>query len=430
MKPWGERKGKGERVFEVMRRLNGQFYQAIPEASVFAFGPPPIPGLGTGSGFSFMLQDRSGGSPEYLAENLGKFLAEARKHPQIGMANSVYRAAVPQIFADVDRDKVLKVGVPLTDVLSTMGAYLGGNYINDFNRFGRVYKVFLQAEPEYRKSAKDLGQFYVRGPNKDMIPLDTLVETRPTSGPEFTNRFNLYRTAEITGVPAPGFSSAEAMKALEESAAAVLPKDMGYQWSNVSFQEKKAEGTAAIVFVFAMIMVFLILAAQYESWSLPGSVLLGTPFAALGAFLGLWLARFTSESYVNNIFAQIGLIMLVGLAAKNAILIVEFAKMNVEKGMEPVAAALDAAKLRLRPILMTAFAFILGVVPLVRAAGAGAESRKVMGITVFAGMLVATFLAVFLVPALFVMIEKMGGKKKHAAPSPAPGDAPPAPTSH
>ncbi len=429
MKPWGERKAKEERVFEVIRRLNGKFFVGVPEATVFAFGPPPIPGLGTGSGFSFMLQDRSGGTPEYLAENLQKFLAEAKKHPQIGMANSVYRAAVPQIFADVDRDKVFKVGVPLTDVLSTMGAYLGGNYINDFNRFGRVYKVFLQAEPEYRKSAKDLGLFYVRGPKGDMIPLDTLVETRPTSGPEFTNRFNLYRTAEVTGVPAPGYSSAEAMKALEEAAAAVLPKNMGYQWSNVSFQEKKAEGTAALVFVFAMIMVFLILAAQYESWSLPGSVLLGTPFAALGAFLGLWLARFTSDSYVNNIFAQIGLIMLVGLAAKNAILIVEFAKMNVENGMEPVDAAMNAAKLRLRPILMTAFAFILGVLPLVRAAGAGAESRKVMGIAVFAGMLVATFLAVFLVPALFVMIQKLGGKR--AQPPTEPGTSvPPAATSH
>ncbi|HET8734379.1 MAG TPA: efflux RND transporter permease subunit, partial [Anaeromyxobacteraceae bacterium] len=425
MKPWEERKKKEEHVFEVIRRLNGKFYAAIPEATVFAFGPPPIPGLGTGSGFSFMLQDRGGNPPEYLAENLDKFLAELKKHPEIGRSNSVFRAAVPQVFADVDRDKVFKLGVPLTDVLSTMGSYLGGNYINDFNRFGRVYKVFLQAEPEYRKSAKDLGLFHVRGPKGDMIPLDTLVTTRPTSGPEFTNRFNLYRAAEITGVPAAGYSSAQAMQALEAAAAAVLPKDMGYQWSNVSYQEKKAEGTVAIVFVFAILMVFLILAAQYESWSLPLSVLLGTPFAALGAFLGLFLARLGSDAYVNNIYAQIGLIMLVGLAAKNAILIVEFAKMNVEKGMEPVAAALDAAKLRLRPILMTAFAFILGVVPLVRAAGAGAESRKVMGMAVFAGMLVATLLAVFLVPSLFVMIEKLGGKKKHAAPPPG-GDAPPA----
>jgi HAE1 family hydrophobic/amphiphilic exporter-1 len=260
-----------------------------------------------------------------------------------------------------------------------------------------------------------------------MIPLDTLMSTSPTAGPEFTNRFNLYRSAEVTGVPAPGYSSAQAMKALEEVAAEVLPKDMGYQWSNVSFQEKRAAGTAGIVFVFAIVMVFLILAAQYESWAMPLSVLLGTPFAAFGAFLGLWLARFTSDSYVNNIFAQIGLIMLVGLAAKNAILIVEFAKMNVEKGMAPVEAALDAAKLRLRPILMTAFAFILGVLPLVRASGAGAESRKVMGMAVFSGMLVATFLAVFLVPALFTMVEKLfGGKKGGPAPAPASsGHGPP-----
>ena len=429
MKPWEERKAKEHRVFEVMRALNAEFAREVPEATAFAFGPPPIPGLGTGSGFSFMLQDRSGGEPKYLADNLAKFMAALKKRPEIGMANSIYRAAVPQVYADVDRDKALKLGVPITDVLSTLGAYLGGNYINDFNRFGRVYKVFLQAEPEYRTSAKDLGLFYVRGPKGDMIPLDTLTSTKPTAGPEFTNRFNLYRAAEVTGIPAVGYSSAQAMKALEEVAAQVLPKEMGYQWSNVSFQEKRAEGTAGIVFVFAMVMVFLILAAQYESWSLPLSVLLGTPFAAFGAFLGLFLGRFASEAYVNNIFAQIGLIMLVGLAAKNAILIVEFAKMNVEKGMPPIEAALHAAKLRLRPILMTAFAFILGVVPLVRAAGAGAESRKVMGLAVFSGMLVATFLAVFLVPALFVMVEKLfGGKKEHGAPpgaeSPGGGHGP------
>ncbi|HTP26010.1 MAG TPA: efflux RND transporter permease subunit, partial [Anaeromyxobacteraceae bacterium] len=397
LKPWEERKSKEERVFEVMRALNAQLARAVPEATAFAFGPPPIPGLGTGSGFSFMLQDRTGGEPRYLAENLGKFMAAAKKRPEIGMANTVYRAAVPQVLADVDRDKVFKVGVPLTDVLSTMGTYLGGSYINDFNRFGRVYKVFLQAEPEYRKSVKDLGLFYVRGPKGEMIPLDTLMSTKPTAGPEFTNRFNLYRSAEVTGIPAVGYSSAQAMKALEQVAAEVLPKDMGYAWSNVSFQEKRAEGTAGIVFVFAMVMVFLILAAQYESWSLPLSVLLGTPFAAFGAFLGLWLARFTSESYLNNIFAQIGLIMLVGLAAKNAILIVEFAKMNVENGMAPVEAALGAAKLRLRPILMTAFAFILGVVPLLTASGAGAEARKVMGMAVFSGMLLATILGVCLI---------------------------------
>jgi HAE1 family hydrophobic/amphiphilic exporter-1 len=373
-----------------------------------------------------MLQDRSGGSPQFLAENTDKFLAAARKRPEIGSARTVYRASVPQIFADIDRDKVTKLGIPVTDVNTSLGALLGGTYINDFNRFGRTYKVYLQAEPEYRADVKSLGLFSVRAAGGQAVPLDTLVTTKSSSGPEFTNRFNLYRAAEISGVPAEGYSSSQALAALEETAKSVLPKEMGYEWSNVSFQEKKAEGTAGIVFVFAIVLVFLVLAAQYESWSLPLSVLLGTPFAAFGAFLGLYLARLTSTSYVSNIFAQIGLIMLVGLAAKNAILIVEFAKEAREKqGMGPVEAAMEAAKLRLRPILMTAFAFILGVVPLVRAAGAGAEGRKVMGMAVFAGMLVATILGVVLVPVLFVAVEKLFGKKAAGEASHPPEAAAP-----
>jgi HAE1 family hydrophobic/amphiphilic exporter-1 len=271
-----------------------------------------------------------------------------------------------------------------------------------------VYKVYAQAEPEFRRNISDLSLFFVRSKTTgDMVPLDTLVKSKPISGPEYTNRFNLFRSAELGGVPAPGYSSADALKALEEVAADVLPPDMAYEWADTSFQEKRAEGTAGIVFVFAMLMVFLILAAQYESWALPFSVILGTPFAAFGAFLGLWLARHFSTSYVNNVFAQIGLIMLIGLAAKNAILIVEFAKMKREEGMDIIPAALEGAKLRLRPILMTAFAFILGVVPLLTASGAGAEARKVMGMTVFAGMSVATVLGICLVPVLFVVIEKL-----------------------
>ncbi|HEY5676672.1 MAG TPA: efflux RND transporter permease subunit, partial [Myxococcales bacterium] len=427
LKPWEERKAKEQVVFEVMKRLNARFAREVPEALAIAFGPPAIIGLGTGSGFSLFLQDRGGNPPEYLQKQLDTYLAAVRKRPEIGRAGSVYRATVPQVYADLDRDKVSKMGVPISDALSTLGTYLGGAYVNQFNRFGQVYKVYLQAEAEYRKSPADLDQFYIRGQSGNMVSLGTLVKTQPTAGPEFTNRFNLFRAAEITGVPAEGYSSAQAMKALEEVAAEVLPRDVGYQWSNVSYQEKKAEGTVAIVFVFAIVVVFLILSAQYESWSLPFSVMLGTPFAALGAFLGLYLSRLGSPNYVNNVFAQIGLIMLIGLAAKNAILIVEFAKANVEKGMKPVEAALDAAKLRLRPILMTSFAFILGVVPLVTAAGAGAESRKVMGMTVFAGMLVGTFLAVLLVPGLFVLIETMqhrfGGKKKKPEEPPAPAEA-------
>jgi HAE1 family hydrophobic/amphiphilic exporter-1 len=338
----------------------------------------------------------------------------------------VFRAAVPQIFADIDRDKVTKLGIPVTDVNSTLGALLGGAYVNDFNRFGRTYKVYLQAEPEYRADVKSFGLFGVRTAKGNTVPLDTLINTRPTAGPEFTNRFNLYRAAEISGQPAPGYSSAQALAALEETAKQVLPAEMGFEWSNVSYQEKKAEGTAGVVFLFAIVLVFLVLAAQYESWSLPMSVMFGTPFAAFGAFLGLFLARLGSETYVLNVFAQIGLIMLVGLAAKNAILIVEFAKEAHEReGLGYVEAAMAAAKLRLRPILMTSFAFILGVVPLVRASGAGAEGRKVMGMAVFAGMLVATILGIVLVPVLFVAVERLFGRAPAKEEPPRERELPP-----
>ena len=382
-----------------------------------AFGPPAIPGLGTGAGFTLQLQDRSGGSPEFLAEQAARFIDAARKRPEIGRVSTLFRASVPQVYADIDRSKVLKVGVPISDVNTTLGALLGSSYVNDFNRFGRVYKVYVQAEPEFRRDTKQLGLFFVRSAKGEMIPLDTLTSTRPTSGPEFTNRFNLYRSAEVSGVPAPGYSSAQALAALEETAKEVLPPEMGYEWADMSFQEKAAPNPLP-TFAVAVFLVFLVLAAQYESWSLPFSVLLGTPFAAFGAYFGLWAARQFSPSYVNNIFAQIGLIMLIGLAAKNAILIVEFAKMLHEQGKDPVTAALEAAKLRFRPILMTAFAFILGVTPLLTASGAGAEARKVMGMTVFAGMLIATILAVCLIPVLFVAVSKLSGSKAGAAPPP------------
>jgi hydrophobic/amphiphilic exporter-1 (mainly G- bacteria), HAE1 family len=312
---------------------------------------------------------------------------------------------------------VLKAGLALGDVNTTLGALLGSSYINDFNRFGRVYKVYLQAEPEFRRDPKQLGLFYVKSQAGAMVPLDSLVSTRPAAGPEFTNRFNLFRSAELTGVPAPGVSSTQALDALQQTATEVLPPDMSFDWADMSFQERRAPGVA-VVFALAVFLVFLILAAQYESWGLPFSVLLGTPFAAFGAYLGLWLARYFSPSYVNNVFAQIGLIMLIGLAAKNAILIVEFAKMEHDKGMGLVDAALLAAKLRFRPILMTAFAFILGVVPLLTATGAGAEARKVMGMTVFCGMLIATMLGVVLIPMLYVVVERLVGAKTQKAPTP------------
>ncbi len=421
LKPWHDRHAEEAHSRGVVAALNRAFSQQIPEAGVVAFGPPAIPGLGTGAGFTMQLQDRSGGSPEYLAQQTQRFMDAARKRPEIGRVATLYRASVPQIYADIDRSKVLKSGVQLNDVNTTLGALLGSSYLNDFNRFGRVYKVYVQAEPEFRRDPKQLGLFFVRSQAGGMVPLDTLVTTRPNSGPEFTNRFNLFRAAELTGVPAAGYSSTQALDALEETAREVLPPDMSFDWADMSYQERKAPGVA-VVFALAVFLVFLILAAQYESWGLPFSVLLGTPFAAFGAYLGLWLARtYISESYVNNVFAQIGLIMLIGLAAKNAILIVEFAKMEHDQGKGLVDAALSAARLRLRPILMTAFAFILGVVPLLTATGAGAEARKVMGMGVFAGMLIATILGVCLIPMLYVAVERViGGSKVHA---PAPPHA-------
>src|SRR3954454_10106842 len=418
LKPWEERHEDAAHASGIVSDLNRRFAQEIPEASVAAFGPPAIPGLGTGAGFTMQLQDRGGGSPEYLAEQTRRFMDAARKRPEIGRVATLYRATVPQVYADIDRSKVLKSGVLLNDVNTTLGALLGSSYINDFNKFGRVYKVYVQAESEFRKDPKQLGLFFVRNQTGGMVPLDTLVTTGPAAGPEFTNRFNLFRSAELTGVPGAGFSSAQALDALEATARDVLPADVSFDWADLSYQERRGPGVA-VVFALAVFLVFLVLAAQYESWGMPFSVLLGTPFAAFGAYLGLFLARrFMGESYVNNVFAQIGLIMLIGLAAKNAILIVEFAKMERDAGKPLVESALLAAKLRLRPILMTAFAFILGVVPLLTASGAGAESRKVMGVAVFAGMLIATILGVCLIPMLYVAVERVTGAKTPASVPP------------
>ncbi|MBX7041260.1 MAG: multidrug efflux RND transporter permease subunit [Ignavibacteria bacterium] len=417
MKPWADRHGEGQSSFDVIKSLNRELASAIPEGIVYVFGPPAIQGLGTGSGFTMMFQDKSGNSPTDLALQVQNFMAEARKRPEIGSIATFYRASVPQVNAEIDYDKVLKLGLDINEVNKTIGTMLGSSYVNDFNRFGRIYKVFLSAEGEYRDEEKDVEQFYVRSNKGEMVPLSTLVKLSRTTGPDFTNRFNLYRTAELTGNPAPGYSSAQALNALKEVAAQVIPAGWGYDWANMSYQEEKAAGQGAVVFIFALILVFLILAAQYESWSLPFSVLLGTPFAIFGAMLGLWLARFSSTNYVVDIYAQIGFVTLIGLAAKNAILIVEFAKANKESGMPLIESALNAARLRLRPILMTSFAFILGVIPLVTASGAGAEARRIMGMSVFSGLLVATILGVILIPPLFVFVEKYIARTKDENPA-------------
>jgi len=418
LKHWSERKGPGLHAKDLIQTLNGQLARGIPGAVAFAFGPPAIPGLGTGSGFSLMLQDRGGNTPGYLADQTDGFIAAARQRPEIGNINSAFRANVPQIFAEINTDMVLKLGVSPADVNTALGSFLGGAYVNDFNRFGRLYKVYVQAEPEYRSKPSDIRYFFVRGASGKVVPLSTLVNTVPTQGPEFTNRFNLFRAAEITGTPSPGYSSDEALAALEEVAKEYLPDDMTYSWNAMSFQEKAAAGTGSQVFVLALLFVFLILAAQYESWSLPMGVILSTPIAIFGAMLGLFLSGLFLPGYQNNVFAQIGLVMLIGMSAKNAILIVEFAKMKTDRGMSALDAALAAARDRFRPILMTAFSFILGVTPLLVASGAGAEARKVMGMTVFSGMLAATVLGVLIVPALFVMVERLSGRDKKIGENP------------
>ncbi|MBW1969436.1 MAG: efflux RND transporter permease subunit [Deltaproteobacteria bacterium] len=404
LKDWGEREKTAK---EIVRLLNVDFHLAINEAQVFAFGPPAIPGLGSGSGFTMMIQDKGGNTPDYLAKHTANFVQAAMKRPEIASIFTTFRATVPQRYMEINRDKVLKAGISLNDIYTTVGAFLGGSYVNDFNRFGRLYKAYIQAEPKYRQNEDQINLFFVKNKENKSVPLAAFVDIKEIVGPDYTNRFNLYRAIELSGGPAAGYTSVQALDALEETAAEVLPGDMGFEWSNMSFQEKKASGTGSIVFVFSLLFVFLILAAQYESWSLPFSILLGTPFAIFGAFMALFISRQFSQSYELNVFAQIALVMLIAMAAKNAILIVEFAKLEFDKGLSLFDAAVKAAEMRFRPILMTAFSFILGVLPLVVASGAGAEARVVMGMALIGGMSIATLFGVFFYPMLFVFIGKI-----------------------
>ena len=412
LKPWSEREGAALEAPSILRNLNRALAAQVPEATAFAFSPPAIPGFGNAGGFSMWLQDRSGGSVDFLDQNVKAFLDAARKRPELTGVNSVFTTGIPQVYADVDRDKVLNQGIAVGDVYQTMQTYLGGLFVNQFNRFGRQWRVFLQAEGEDRLTEQDIGQYYVRNKQGDMVPLSTLTSTRRIAGPEYTNRFNLYRAAQILGSAAPGYSSGQALAALEEVAAQVLPREMGYGFADLSYQEKKASGRAAAIFALSLGFVFLILAALYESWSLPFSVLLSVPVAVLGAFLGLLLRNFDL-----GIFAQIGLAMLIGLAAKNAILIVEFARDEMRKGRPLVEAALEGARLRLRPILMTSFAFIFGMIPLWVATGAGAVARRILGTVVITGMLAATAIAIFIIPVLFVLVERFANRRGHAEPA-------------
>jgi HAE1 family hydrophobic/amphiphilic exporter-1 len=417
LKEWAERKAPEEQYEAIKKHLN-QELSKVNEGVAFSFPPPAIPGVGAAGGFTFMLEDRAGKDPQFLSQNLDKFLAAARKRPELATVYTTALPTVPQVYVDVDRPKVIAQGVQLSDVYKTLQTFMGGLLVNYFNRFGRQWQVYVQAEGDYRTRTENLGQFYVTNDTGQPVPMSALTTIKPSTGPEFTLRYNLYRCAQINGSPAPGYSSNQAMKALEETFAATMPVEMGYDYMGMSYQEKKAaEGVPpAVIFGMSLLFVFLILAAQYESWSLPFSVLLGTPIAVFGAFWFLWM-----RGLENNVYAQIGLVMLIGLAAKNAILIVEFAKMEFDKGKSAEEAALIAAKLRLRPILMTAFAFILGCVPLWTAAGAGAISRRVLGTAVIGGMLAASILAIFLIPVCFDVVERLAHrKKKHLPPASSP----------
>jgi HAE1 family hydrophobic/amphiphilic exporter-1 len=433
LKEWSDRKKLEEQFQEIKHRVN-QELSKLPEGVAFGFSPPAIPGVGTSGGFTFVLEDRAGKDVQFLSGNVDRFLAAAKKRPEIAGVSTTFLPSVPQQFVEVDRDKVIKQGIPINDVYRTIQAFMGGLFINYFNRFGRQWQVYIEAEGDYRTRAENVGQFYVRNNRGEMVALSALTRFESRPGPEFTTRFNLYRSAVINGSAAPGYSSEQAMRVLEEVFGQTMPREMGYDYQGMSFQEKQAqEGVSStVIFGFSLLFVFLILAALYESWSLPFSVLLSTPVAVFGAFAVLWLRRavagYFSPAYTvqieSDVYSQIGLVMLIGLAAKNAILIVEFAKDEFEKGRPLVEAALEGARLRLRPILMTSFAFILGCVPLWTAKGAGSVARQIMGTTVIGGMLAASAIGIFLIPVIFYTVEKVSGAQVHTPEMLPPGPAP------
>jgi HAE1 family hydrophobic/amphiphilic exporter-1 len=435
-KPWSDRTTRAEQYQEIKARLNQQLSK-LPQGTAFSFSPPAIPGVGTSGGFQFVLEDRAGRDVQFLSHNLAKFMAAARKRPEIGTLSTTFLPSVPQQFVQVDQEKVLKQGVAIDDVYQTIQAFMGGLFINYFNDFGRTWQVYVEAEAPYRSDPAKLGQFYVRNNRGDMVPLTALTRFESRDGPEFTMRYNEYRSAQINGSAAPGYSSDQATAALEDVFKQNMPGEMGYDYMGMSFQEQKARKgvPAPVIFGFSLLFVFLVLAALYESWSLPFGVLLGTSGAVLGAFGMLWLRRAVLTAFYpaymvqleNDVYSQIGLVMLIGLAAKNAILIVEFAKERYESGQPLVDTALEAAKLRLRPVLMTSFAFILGCVPLWTASGAGSVARQIMGTIVIGGMLAASSVDILIVPALFVLIERLSKRRSGAhstvIPQPSPSEA-------
>ncbi len=409
LKPWEERKPTNLQLPALLAQAGRRFAQ-IKGAIVFGFGLPPIIGLGTTGGFEFMLEDRLGGDTSELANAADAVLDATRQRPEIATAQSSFRNSVPQYKVDVDTEKVQTLGIPVTDVYNALQTYLGGLYVNDFNRFSRTWRVLVQAEQSARNRPEDINRFYVRTSGGDMVPLSTLVKIKPMTGPEVIYRYNRFRASKITGQNGAGYSSGQAADAMEQAAEQTMPPGFGYEWTGTVFQQKRSEGKEGLLFGFAGVMVFLFLAALYESWGIPFAVMLAVPLGSFGALLAVHL-----RSYPYDIYTQIGIVTLIGLAAKNAILIVEYARLRRSHGMSIEDSAKEAAQLRLRPILMTSFAFILGVFPLVVANGAGAASRRALGTAVFGGMNAATLLAIFFVPVLFVVVERFGaGKPTHA----------------
>jgi hydrophobe/amphiphile efflux-1 (HAE1) family protein len=412
LKPWEERKSRRLQLGAILARANAEFAK-VPEAATFVFGLPPITGLSITGGFQFMLEDRGGGELDQLSSVADSLIDRAHQNPKIGSMINTFRAADPGYKIDMDLDKLQTLGVPVTDAYNALQTFLGGLYVNDFNRFSHTWQVLVQAEPEFRSRPSDIDRFYVRSNDGNMIPLGTLASVEPTTGPDVVFHYNRFRAIQILGGPAPGVSSGEAINIMEKIAADSLPTGYGYEWTGTTYQEKQAQGHEGVIFGFATVLVFLCLAALYESWSIPFAVLLSLPLGLFGALLAVYL-----RDYPYDIYTQIGIVTLIGLAAKNAILIVEFAKDSREKeGMSVRDAALHAAKLRLRPILMTSFAFILGVVPLFVAAGAGAASRRSLGTAVFGGMNAATLLAVFFVPVQYFVIESIVDRRRKATPT-------------